>query len=345
MLPGHMPFADIVGQQPVIERLRRAMHNKRLAHGYLFIGAEGTGREQTALALAQSLLCETPLDDGDACGNCASCQKFASGNHADLQVVLSEALQVQRGLIKAASGRNPSPEIRLDAVRELSRRLRMRAYEGRARVGIVVDAHRLRVEAANALLKTLEEPAPGTLLILIAPGPRALLDTLRSRCQLVRFAPLPEALIAAQLSEHHACSDAQAQALAERAEGSLRRAETLLQEGFTERLERTQDYLRALSEGEMVPALDQAAAIGRDRLVAIEHLGELQQLLRAQVLQAARAQNDMQVRQVGEAFGVVQQAERALRGNAMPQLTLEALAANLIPMLHGVKKHRAGRRK
>lgn len=327
-----MPFSNIIGQQDIISRLRRTLRAKRLAHGYLFIGGEGSGREQVALALGQALLCESPIDE-DACGQCASCKKVASGNHADLQLVLSEAKQVQRALIKQDGKRNPSQEIRLDAVKELSRRLRMRSYEGRGQVGIVVDAHRLRLEAANALLKTLEEPAPGTLLILIAPGPRAVLDTLRSRCQLLRFTPLADAEIAAQLQSQHALPAEQAQGIAARAEGSMSRAIELIEAGFAENLELSRDFLHALATGNLAKAMDDAADMARDRITALAQLAELQQLLHQRLLIYGKNQDALGIRKMAEAFAASQKSERALRGNSMPQLTIEALAATLLPLL------------
>jgi len=327
-----MPFVDILGQEAVIARLLTARRRQRLAHGYLFVGADGTGREEVARALAQAVLCETPVD-GDACGSCGSCRRVVSGSHPDLQLVLSEAEQVRRGLTKPEGGRNPSTEIRVDAVRELSRRLRLQAYEGRGRVGVVVSAHRLRVEAANALLKTLEEPAPGTLLVLIAPGPRAVLDTLRSRCQVVRFAPLALKVIA-ELVQARAAVDAEvAQVAAARADGSLARALDLCGEDVVDRARRCRGFLLAAAGAHRGDVLDLAAELGRDRARTLEHLEELQRLLHDRVRARAAARVPAELDRLGHAFATVQATMRAVRGNASPQLAFEALGLRLEPLL------------
>ncbi len=328
-----MKLSDVQGQNPVAERLQRAWRSGRLAHGYLFTGDEGTGRENLAQALAQLVLCEQP-GDAEACGVCGSCLRVQAGSHPDLQVVTSEAEAVRRGLAKPEGSRNPSTEIRIEAVRELSRRLRMHSYEGQGRVGIVVSAHRLRVEAANALLKTLEEPAPGTLLVLIAPGPRALLDTLRSRCQIVRFAPLSPEVIAALLAQRSGESVEVWQQAAERAEGSVRRAEALRGEELEERRELCRAYLDAVRSSRQVEMLDLAADMSRDRQATAGLLDELARLLHEEVCSAGRAGERRRTEAWGHAFDLVRDAERALRGNAVAQLTLEALAVRLHPLLN-----------
>lgn len=327
-----MPLRDIIGQPRAVERLLVALRRHRLAHGYLFAGAEGTGRERAALALAQAVLCERQID-GDACGECGACRRVAAQTHPDLQLVLSEAELVRRGIGKPEGSARPSIEIRVEAVRELCRRLHLRTYEGAGRVGIVVGAHRLRVEAANALLKTLEEPAADTLLILIAPNPRAVLDTLRSRCQIVRFVPLVASVIAELLMTQHGVERVAARAAAERAEGSLARALELCQGDVGERIAAGRDYWAAAAAGHAGMLLDLAAELGRDRERALAHVDELARMIRGELRRAAQDGHRIRIDALARAHGAIVEADAAIRGNTQPQLALEALAFRLQPLL------------
>ncbi|MFH1809508.1 MAG: DNA polymerase III subunit delta' [Pseudomonadota bacterium] len=329
-----MKLSSIVGQQSVVERLHRAIERDRLAHGYLFVGADGTGREAVARGLAARVLCEQPAGM-DACEQCSSCRRMQAGSHADLQVLLTEAESVRRALAEPEGGRNPSPEIRIEAVRELCRRLRMHAYEGRARVGIVVGAHRLRVEAANALLKTLEEPAPGTLLILIAPGPRAVLDTLRSRCQVVRYSPLSVETLAEELARRGGGDAVALRRVAERAEGSLQRALELHAEDLSQRHDQCRAFLDAAALPDAALVQDLVGTMTRDRDAALEHLAELARVLHDAMVRASHQGILDSIDRLGRSHAEVLVTERAVRGNAMAALALEALAVRLLPLLNG----------
>jgi len=167
--------------------LAAAIVRGRLPHALLFLG-EGGAREETARGVARGLLCDAPRA-GFGCGDCAACRRVTSGAHPDVHLLAPEAELVARGLATADSGRKPSRDVRVEQVRELAREMRMRPYEGRARVAIVVDAHRMTPGASNALLKTLEEPGPASVLILMAPHERAVLPTIASRAARVRFRP------------------------------------------------------------------------------------------------------------------------------------------------------------
>jgi DNA polymerase-3 subunit delta' len=208
---------DVIGQDRVVRALRAALQANRLAHALLFIGPAGVGRETTARALARGLLCErrgTPsavLPFG--CGSCRACRRVEGGTHPDVLVVMSEAEAVARGLADADDKKaRPSVEIKIDAIRDVGRQLPRRPYEGRARVVIVVDAHRMNEKAQNALLKGLEEPGDAeNVLVLLVPGTRAVLPTIASRCQRVVFAPLaPDAVRAILRARGVADADARA---------------------------------------------------------------------------------------------------------------------------------------
>jgi DNA polymerase-3 subunit delta' len=327
-----MPFVDVEGQDRVRELLKTARRNARLAHGLLFVGADGSGRERMAIALAQALMCQSPVAD-DACGTCGPCTRVASSSHPDVLVVMSGQESARRGLPTDDPGK-PSADIKLDAVRELSRRLRMHAYEGAARVGIVVNANTLRVEAANALLKTLEEPAPGTFLVLIAPGPRSVLDTLRSRCQILRFAPLEEEHVCRNLVQQHGIDHETAKLAARRADGSITRALTYADRDYLTRLDTCAAFFLAARQQSGADIVDLAANIGRGREHALEHLDEMSWTLHDRLCQAGRNGCDRVAQSLTLAVDDVGDAVRAIRGNAMPQLVLEALAVKMGRHLH-----------
>ncbi len=156
-----------------IQRQRKA---DKLAHGLLLTGPEGLGKAEFACALAASLLCERPGDDGHACGQCASCQLIEAGTHPDLS-----------GLMPEDEGK----AIKVDEVRQLSSRLNLTSQFGGYRIAILQQADAMNINASNSLLKTLEEPGANTLLILVSAQPMRLPVTVRSRCQQLSFSSPP----------------------------------------------------------------------------------------------------------------------------------------------------------
>ncbi len=245
-----MPFAEIVGQGRAVAQLRGAWGAGRLPQAYCFSGPEGVGKRTTALVLAQALNCLAPLAGaagGDACGACLPCRKIRAGQHPD--VTLVEPLE------KSVIG--------IDQVRELTARASLRPYEGRAKVWILDPADLLQEPAANALLKTLEEPAGATLFILVTARASALLPTIRSRCQSVRFELLPEAALQELLVREGRSPDA-ARVAAALAGGSAPRALALEVEAERQRRGRTlSEVWGALRT--LPGVLAEAERLGRER--------------------------------------------------------------------------------
>ncbi len=190
-----MSFDDILGQERPKRILTRALAENKLPHAYLFYGAEGLGRFKTALTLAEALLCEAR--EGDSCGDCSACKRVAKENHPDVIVVRPETRKgAKEWIIDPDLG-----TIRIEQIREFQRWIAVRAFEGGWKVGIFEGAEKMNAAASNALLKTLEEPPPASLLILVSPTRSQLLPTIVSRCQPVHFAPLPQEDLEAFLSE------------------------------------------------------------------------------------------------------------------------------------------------
>ena len=190
-----MSFDDILGQERAKRVLTRALAEKKLPHAYLFYGTEGLGRFKTALTLAQALLCKAR--EGDACGDCSACKRAAGENHPDVIVVRPESRKgTKEWIIDPDLG-----TIRIEQIREFQRWIAVRSFEGGWKVGIFEGADKMNQAASNALLKTLEEPPPASLLILVSPTRSQLLPTIVSRCQPVHFAPLPQEDLETFLSE------------------------------------------------------------------------------------------------------------------------------------------------
>ncbi len=171
-MPGRESFTPI-GQPLALAMIRRMVETGRVGGSYLFVGPPGVGKGMTARFFAMAVNCISGRTE--PCGHCDACLKILKGTHPDILEMVPEA---------------GKQGISIEQVRRLQETLAFGPYEGRRRVVIIDPAERLGLEAANALLLTLEAPPAHTLFILIASTPYALLETIRSRCQVIRFSPL-----------------------------------------------------------------------------------------------------------------------------------------------------------
>ena len=173
---------------------------KRPPHGMLLKGSKGIGKFELAMNFARSLLCQQPDEAGFACGQCPSCHWFSQGSHPDFCLLQPDALSLdadESDDSKSASGKKPSKQISVDQVRGLADFSGMSAHQGGRRVVVIHPAEAMNTNAANALLKSLEEPSPGLLFILVSHRTQQLLPTILSRC--LSFAlPAPDAASAAR---------------------------------------------------------------------------------------------------------------------------------------------------
>ncbi|MEW5976751.1 MAG: DNA polymerase III subunit delta' [Acidobacteriota bacterium] len=178
-----MPLSDFLGNAQVLATLQRQLAEDRLPHALLFCGLKGVGKATLARFLAKAVNC--PHSKVDFCGKCTSCLRIDARFHPDVQVY------------------EPDGQfIKIEQIRELSREAFFKPFEGRKRLFLIEQAERMKVEAANAILKTLEEPPESSHLILISDKPNDLLPTIRSRCQLYSFRPLETNVLDDILSRH-----------------------------------------------------------------------------------------------------------------------------------------------
>lgn len=178
-----MAFRQVLGQERAIQILQKALTGERLAHAYLFYGPSGVGKKLAALQFAKALYCLTP--GPDACDACVACHKITDGNHPDILLVGAE-----------------ETTIKIDQIRTVQHQLSYKPYEQQRTIVILDGCEHLTLPAANALLKTLEEPPGNTLLLLLTGHKDAVPLTIVSRCQLVPFQPLAPEHLVTILTQH-----------------------------------------------------------------------------------------------------------------------------------------------
>jgi DNA polymerase-3 subunit delta' len=191
-------LSTVHGQPTAVETLRRALASGRVHHAYLFDGPDGVGKERAAFGLAQALVCERRTGAEDACGACRACVR-AVPRQNDTRPLHPDVVVLERGLYDPATIGRRTPEtkdISIDQVRTVVlARAAFPPLEGKAKVFVIRRAEELSTAAANALLKTLEEPGARTHFVLLSSVADSLLPTLRSRTQRVRFGALPDDLL------------------------------------------------------------------------------------------------------------------------------------------------------
>lgn len=217
-------FEAIAGNQRVKKVLERMLESKRLPGALLFAGEDGIGKKLFALEIAKTLNCRTPKPSGP-CGTCPACVRISKLNYPVTspdnddwkQILWTDHPDV--GMVVA-----PKRVLLVTQMRQIEREANFRPFEGKARVFLIDDADKLNPSSANALLKVLEEPPPTSHIILITSRPAMLLETIRSRCQIIRFSPLSPGDIESYLVENQLSDKASARLRARVATGSIGRA-------------------------------------------------------------------------------------------------------------------------
>lgn len=357
-----MPFRAIVGHRRAVELLARAVARDSVPQSLIFAGPDGVGKRRTAVALAQALNCLRPVEmasgagrsavplrpstssgrpelaEGrDACGACSACQRIARGMHPDVLFVRPDE---ESGATKIAQ------------VREAVEQAAYRPFEGRRRIIAFDDAESLLVAAQNALLKTLEEPPPSSVFVLITSRPDRLLPTVRSRCPRVRFGPLGADEVADVLMRDHGYAQPEAVASASQARGSVGFALAAASGALVRAREAARQLLREVARADARQRIEAARQLGkptgtvgeREQLAA--QLQAFGSLLRDLVLLSTRgddralANRDLKPEletvlgsygpeRSNRAFALVDRALAALERNASPKIVAGWLAVRV----------------
>ncbi len=320
-----MRFADVLDQHHAVGLLRAALRSGRVHHAYLFSGPSGTGRSETAAAFAQALQCDRYQED--SCGTCEGCRKVSSGVHPDVRWV------------RPLEGKT---SIGIDQVREVRREAAYGPAEGRWKVFVFCPADTMLAEAQNSLLKLLEEPPERVVLVLVTESAHALLPTVVSRCQMVRFNLVPLTQIEHALRVQFGVDPARARVLAALSGGRAARAAAWSRDpdALADRDAVVDSLLRAEREG-LLAALQACEFLGQDRARVAERL-EVAALWYRDLLvwretrdpsllvnvdrqqdieQAAQLLDSRALRRRLEAL---EEARAAIRRNVSPRLALEA---------------------
>ena len=347
---------DLIGHTSAIRILDSAVSTDRLSHAYLITGPKQVGRFRLAKQLAMAANCESP--DASPCGNCTQCARIQRGLHADVRLI------DRHTPIRGVGGGKPSSEsedlnrtrILIDVIRDLQHDAHVSPFEGKRHVFIIEDAETFKSEqgttreAANALLKTLEEPTETSMLILIAPDRGAVPETVASRCQWIQLRPVPVDPIQEGLVSRHDASPEDAETYARLSNGRPGRAIELLEDPAalghhdqmvqriidvsTSSLEGRFHYARELS-GQFRKDKDAAEAelevwtsVWRDAMLAKHGVkdGAVHVNWQAQLVDLAAS---CELDQIVDVIEGSRSAISALRANAVPQLVLEVMMLNL----------------
>ncbi len=265
-----MTFEQILGHERQKEILSRALANGRIAHAYLFSGPDGIGKRLMAMALARAIVCL----EQRGCGHCQACRKIDHQNHPDLHILEPDG-----------------NSIKIEQIRVFQRELSLKPLEAPRKICLIDQADAMTVGAANALLKTLEEPRGDTLLILLSAHPNRMLETIRSRCQPLPFTRHPNSRIQAELEKQLGIDATEAHVLAALSEGSFKKAFGKDRELYLEQRRELLKTLTGLSPGSILPILDFAEQLSADKTVLPDIL-EIFQAFYRDVLMTLQGRGD-----------------------------------------------------
>jgi DNA polymerase-3 subunit delta' len=321
-----MKFDEIYGHGKQIAILKSAIAKDRVAHAYLFYGMEGIGKRTTAAVFARALNCGAANPPCDAC---SSCRKAEHKNHPDIFTIMPDGQFIKIGAIK-----------------ELQEQMRFRPSEGRSRVFVMPEADRMNPSAANALLKTLEEPSAKNILVLATARPQALPMTILSRCQHLRFTPLQKEEVARFLVEQEDLAEEAAFILAASSGGSIGKALKMKSADYIVQRNGIIDHLAADESADPIKRLALACRLGTEREEIVERLEILRTCYRdalvfrethekgmlifqdrAEVI--GRMAKKLSGRDMVRNIAMIEAAVSAIDHNANKSLTLEVMVTKL----------------
>lgn len=320
-----MSFKDVMGHERPINLLQRAIAQEKVVNSYLFLGNEGIGKSLVALQFAKALNCLEGENKPDGCDRCLSCKKIDRHLHPDVSLIEPEG-----------------QTLRVDQVREMQRALAYRPYEGRRRVFILTAADRMMPNMSNMLLKALEEPPLHTVIILLANNPRWILPTILSRCQSIRFNPLPSHLVSDWLTKEKGLEEKEAHLLASLSEGSPGKAQEIKEEiagiprkellkgwmgSKTLSIEEQEGWVESLpSQRENLHLiLEMAKTLLRD-LIVVKTLKDGARLIHSDLTEEMeQIAGEWDLSSLLRRMEILHQTSQAIKGNANTRLSLEAM--------------------
>jgi len=343
---------SVIGQDRAVSLLQRSLKTDSIAHAYLFIGPAHVGKMTLAINLAQALNCEV---GEPPCGQCTSCQKVASAKHADVQII---------GL--SYNGNSPEArlraEISIDQIRQVQHSASLPPFEGKYSVFIIDGAELLSTEAANCLLKTLEEPVGKVVFILLTANERLLPATVISRCQRVELPPMAVSDIEINLNRNWGVEQQRAKLLARLSHGCLGWAVSAILDNNvlqqrTEYMGELLEIINADSEERFVYATQLAAQFSHNRTLVQERLDLWVDWWRDLLLVRAGCSDyisnvdqlnilaDMargySLAQIQAFIKGIRAAEQQLRQNANPRLVMDVLMFSIPEAVSQLKRNAA----
>ena len=213
-----MTFSDILAQDHITDHFRKTITSNHLSHAYIFTGQDGVGKTLLAKEFSKAVLCSEKKDD--SCNLCNNCVRIENSHHPDIHWIEIE---------------EKAKFLKIDNIRDLQHSVRLSPVESSYKIFIIKEADRMNEEASNCLLKTLEEPPPNTIIILIANSLTTVKETIKSRCQIIRFHPIPAHIIEEQLIKRFNADTGKVGWISRFSSGSLGNAFKLLEDDFYEK--------------------------------------------------------------------------------------------------------------
>jgi DNA polymerase-3 subunit delta' len=324
-----MSFHDIYGHEKKIEIIQKALAQKRIGHAYLFSGIPAVGKKTIAREFVKALNCEKEDALHDSCGECSSCRKIQRGNHPDVFSVEADG-----------------QFIRIDAIREIQEQMKCKPLEARRRVFVIDDADKMNDQAANALLKILEEPSPSNILILVTARPYSMPSTIISRCQHMRFNPLRFDTVAKFLVDRMGMDNQRALLLAGLSGGSLGHAMELNEDDIVVYRTELIKLLSITQRDDPFSLINFASFLGQGKKEIKQGLNILSNIFRDALVFKETQKNAMLVNQDNSSFisiqaarlsggqilqniALVERAGETIDQNVNKSLTLETMAFKL----------------
>lgn len=341
-----------IGNRAAITLLNGAIEQQRISHAYLFTGPNRVGKRTLAIDFARALNCNAQdiaapgwgdLQPAPPCGQCSSCDRIARSNFADVQIITS-ATQTSKDPTPQAAQRRTM--IGIDLIKDLQSDAILEPYEGRVKIFIIDEANRMSQDAANALLKTLEEPPSSVHIILTTPSVESVPETIASRCHLVKLRSVQTETIAQALIDRHGVLRTEAQMLAKMSMGAPGWAIAALNDpslidARKQSASRIIDIIRADIPDRFDYAFKMTQEFRRDRFSALEEIERWMEILR----DIAMLQNELNqhivyndrieeltdlakkltTQDLARATSAAQKTRTALMSNAYPQLAFDAM--------------------